>query len=289
MSGFPFLRKMAQLDEFTTDVTVSSFCTYFVCISEERWVLSTWTIYLLNLFSLSYSSILFLLGSFCLQNANIFMFQSHFLTWFTHGAFHLSFLWHWTWSGPVQWLFPVPLSLSILQIRSDQLLSRVQLFETPWIAARQASLSITNPRSSPRLMSIESAMPSSHLILCRPFSSCPQSLPASESFPMSQLFTWGGQSTGVSALASVLPKKSHPYPPAKANGLSVAFSCNGYTTSFLKSSTHLMSTTLPLPGSPSASIKAHSRTCSSVPLLLPASKCWHPSRSFIVLFVHYVI
>ena len=44
-----------------------------------------------------------------------------------------------------------------------------------------------------------------------PFSSCPQSLPASESFPMSQLFTWGGQSTGVSALASFLPKKSHLY------------------------------------------------------------------------------
>ena len=41
-----------------------------------------------------------------------------------------------------------------------------------------------------------------------PFSSCPQSLPASESFPMSQLFAWGGQSTGVSALAAFLPKKS---------------------------------------------------------------------------------
>ena len=41
-----------------------------------------------------------------------------------------------------------------------------------------------------------------------PFCSCPQSLPASESFPMSQLFAWGGQSTGVSALASFLPKKS---------------------------------------------------------------------------------
>ena len=41
-----------------------------------------------------------------------------------------------------------------------------------------------------------------------PFSSCPQSLPASESFTMSQLFAWGGQSTGVSALASFLPKKS---------------------------------------------------------------------------------
>ena len=44
-----------------------------------------------------------------------------------------------------------------------------------------------------------------------PFSSCPQSLPASESFPMSQLFTWGGQSTGVSALASLLPKKSQDW------------------------------------------------------------------------------
>ena len=54
------------------------------------------------------------------------------------------------------------------QIRSDQSLSRVRLFATPWIAARQASLSITNSRSSLRLTSIESVMPSSHLILCRP-------------------------------------------------------------------------------------------------------------------------
>ena len=56
----------------------------------------------------------------------------------------------------------------IHQIRSDQSLSRVRLFATPWIAARQASLSITNSRSSFRLTSIESVMPSSHLILCRP-------------------------------------------------------------------------------------------------------------------------
>ena len=55
-----------------------------------------------------------------------------------------------------------------LQIRSDQSLSRVRLFATPWIAARQASLSITNSRSSLRLTSIESVMPLSHLILCRP-------------------------------------------------------------------------------------------------------------------------
>ena len=54
------------------------------------------------------------------------------------------------------------------QFSSVQLLSRVQLFATPWIAARQASLSFTNSWSSPRLMSIESVMPPSHLILCRP-------------------------------------------------------------------------------------------------------------------------
>ena len=52
--------------------------------------------------------------------------------------------------------------------QSVQSLSRVQLFPTPWTAARQASLSITNSRSSLKLMSIESVMPSSHLILCRP-------------------------------------------------------------------------------------------------------------------------
>ena len=55
----------------------------------------------------------------------------------------------------------------IYQFSSVQSLSRVQLFATPWIAVRQASLSITNSRSSLRLMSIESVMPSSHLILCR--------------------------------------------------------------------------------------------------------------------------
>ena len=55
-----------------------------------------------------------------------------------------------------------------IQFSSVQSLSRVRLFSTPWIAARQDSLSITNTWSSLRLMSIESVMPSSHLILCRP-------------------------------------------------------------------------------------------------------------------------
>ena len=51
-----------------------------------------------------------------------------------------------------------------------------------------------------------------------PFSSCPQSLPASGSFPMSQLFTWGGQSTGVSALASFLPKNTQYWSPLEWTG-----------------------------------------------------------------------
>ena len=59
------------------------------------------------------------------------------------------------------------------------------------------TLSITNSRSSLRLTSIESVMPSSHLILCHPLLLLPpQSLPASESFPVSQLFSWGGQTSG---------------------------------------------------------------------------------------------
>ena len=51
-----------------------------------------------------------------------------------------------------------------------------------------------------------------------PFSSCPQSLPASESFPISQLFTWGGQSTGVSALASFLPMNTQGWSPSEWTG-----------------------------------------------------------------------
>ena len=59
-------------------------------------------------------------------------------------------------------------TLKVFQFSSVQSLSRVRLFATPWIAAHQASLSITNSRSSLRLTSIESVMSSSHLILCRP-------------------------------------------------------------------------------------------------------------------------
>ena len=87
---------------------------------------------------------------------------------------------------------------------SVQLLSHVQLFETPRIAARQAALSITNSQS------YSNSCPSSwwcHPTISSsvdPFSSCLQSFPASGSFPMSQFFASGGQSIGVSASASVL-------------------------------------------------------------------------------------
>ena len=91
---------------------------------------------------------------------------------------------------------------------SVQLLSLVRLFMTPWTAARQASLSITNSRSLPKLMSIESVMPSNHLILC-----CPLLLPSI--FPSIRVFL------DESALLirwpkdwsfsfSIIPSREHP-------------------------------------------------------------------------------
>ena len=93
----------------------------------------------------------------------------------------------------------------MIQFSRIQSLSRVGLFVAPWTAAHQASLSITNSRSLLKFMSIEVVMPSSHLIFCRPLLLPLQSFPASGSFQMSQFFTSGGQSIGVSASASVLP------------------------------------------------------------------------------------
>ena len=72
-------------------------------------------------------------------------------------------------------------SISV-QFSSVQLLIRVQLFATPWIAARQASLSITNSRSLLKPMSIESVMPSNHLFLCRPLLLLPPIPPSLRDF-----------------------------------------------------------------------------------------------------------
>ena len=105
-----------------------------------------------------------------------------------------------------------------VQFSSVQSLSRVRLSATPWIAARRASLSITISRSSLRLTSIESVMPASHLILCYPLLLLPPIPPSIRVFSMSQLFTWGGQSTGVSALASFLPKNTQGWSPLEWTG-----------------------------------------------------------------------
>ena len=99
--------------------------------------------------------------------------------------------------------------------------SRVWLFETPWTATRQASLSIISSRNSLKLMSIESVMPSKHLILCRPFSSCLLSFPASGSFSVGQFFDSSGQSIGASPSASkaVLPMNIQDWFPLGWIGL----------------------------------------------------------------------
>ena len=107
------------------------------------------------------------------------------------------------------WLFIEEFAVSWSVVQS---LSFVQLFATPWTAAHQASLSFTIARKLLKLMSIELVMPSNHLILVIPFS-CLQSFPASRPFLISQFFTWGGQSIGVSASASVLPMNTQDWSP----------------------------------------------------------------------------
>ena len=106
----------------------------------------------------------------------------------------------------------------MFQFSSVQVLSRDGLFATPWITARQASLSIIIYQSSLKLTSIESVVPSSKLILCCSHSLLPLIPPSIRVFSSDQLFEWGGQSTGVSALASFLPKKSQGWSPSEWTG-----------------------------------------------------------------------
>ena len=115
---------------------------------------------------------------------------------------------------------------------SVQSLGCVRLFVNPWTAAHQASLSIPTlrvyPDSCPSSWWCHPTISSSVV----PFSSCPQSFPASGSLPMSQLFASGGQSTGVSASTSVLPKNTQDWSPLgwtvwislQSKGLSRVFS-----------------------------------------------------------------
>ena len=88
---------------------------------------------------------------------------------------------------------------------SVQSLSRVRLFAILWTTAHQASPSISNFWSLPKLVSIELMMPSNDLILCRPLLLPLLIIPSIRVFSVSQLFASGGQSIGVSASSSVLP------------------------------------------------------------------------------------
>ena len=115
--------------------------------------------------------------------------------------------------------FFLPCCIACKYVVVVQSLSHVWLSATPWTAAHQASLSITNSRSSLKLMSVESVMPSSHLILCRPLPLLPPIFATSGFFPMSQLFTSGGQSIGASASASVLPINIRDWFPLGWTGL----------------------------------------------------------------------
>ena len=90
---------------------------------------------------------------------------------------------------------------------------------TPRTPAHQTSLSFTMSLNLPRLMCFESVMPSNHLVLCHPFSSCLQSFLASGSFLMSWLCTSGGQSIGASASASVLSVNIQDWFPLGLNSL----------------------------------------------------------------------
>ena len=124
------------------------------------------------------------------------------------------------------------------QFSSVQSLSRVRLFVTPWIAVRQASLSITNSQSLLKLVSIESVMLSNHLLLCRPLLLPLSVFPRSGSFQMSWFFSSDGQSIGISASASFLPVNIQDRFPLgwtdwislQSKGLSRAFSNTSHSS-----------------------------------------------------------
>ena len=120
------------------------------------------------------------------------------------------------------------------QFSSVQLLSCVQLFTTPWTAARQTSLSITNFQSPPNPMSIEAVMPPNHLIVYHPLLLLLSIFPSIRVFSNESTLQSCGQSTGVSASTSVFPVNTQDWSPLgwtgwislQSKGLSRVFSNN---------------------------------------------------------------
>ena len=103
-------------------------------------------------------------------------------------------------------------------VQSVQSLSRVQLFAIPWIAARQASLFITNSWSSLRLTPIESVMPSSHLILCRPLLLLPPIPPSIRVFSNESTLRMRWPNYWSFSFSPFLPKKSQGWSPSEWAG-----------------------------------------------------------------------
>ena len=134
---------------------------------------------------------------------------------------------------PLQGIHRTKSLSSFPKLSPVQVLSCVLLFTTPWITARQASLSITNSWSLLKLMSIELVMASNSLILCCPLLILPSVFPSiRERFPMNQFFTSGDQNIEVSASASLLPMNIQDWSPLgwtgwislQSKGLSRVFS-----------------------------------------------------------------
>ena len=99
------------------------------------------------------------------------------------------------------------------QFSSVQSHSRVRLFATPWLAAREASLSFTNSRGLLKLMSITSVMPSNHLILCCPLFFLPSIFPSIRVFSNESVLCIRWPNIGVSASASLLPMNIQDWSP----------------------------------------------------------------------------
>ena len=106
----------------------------------------------------------------------------------------------------------------VASVSSVQLLSLIRLLATPWTTARQASLSITSSQSLLKLKSIESVMPSNHLILCHPVLLPPSIFPSIWVFLHEPVLHIGGQSIGVSVSASVLPMNIQDWFPLGLTG-----------------------------------------------------------------------
>ena len=110
-------------------------------------------------------------------------------------------------------------NFTIIFSQSVQSLSHVRLFATPWTAAVQASLSITNSQSLLKLMSVESVTPSNNLIFCHHLLLHPSIFPNIRIISNESVFESGGQSIGVSASTSVLPMNIQDWLPLGLTGL----------------------------------------------------------------------